>query len=117
MSNGGTNNQKSGNQLSSGLIMIAIGVIFLINQYTSIRINNWWAIFILIPALFNWYKAYKIVQETGAFTQGAVQTLLASLFPLFIAAIFFFDMDWGKVWPVFIILGGITALGNDWGRQ
>lgn len=105
------------NQRSSGLIMIAVGLIFLFNQFSDLQINNWWALFILLPVVTNWSKVYKIVKEAGTFTPEAIKLGLSSLVPIFVAVIFLFNLDWGKVWPVFIIIGGVTALGNDWGNQ
>jgi hypothetical protein len=105
------------NQRSSGLIMIAVGLIFLFNQFSNFHINNWWALFILLPVATSWSKIFQIVKEAGTFTREAIELGLNSLFPIFIATIFLFDLDWGKVWPVFIIIGGVTALGNDWSNQ
>lgn len=109
--------QNGGFQMSAGLMMVGIGVIFLINEITNFQIINWWAIFILVPAVLNWGNAYKLFQETGTITKEVIQMVLTSLFPVIVASIFFFDMDWGKVWPVFIIIGGVTALGIDWGNR
>ena len=34
-----------------GLVLIAVGVVFLLQNTTGFYINNWWAFFILIPRL------------------------------------------------------------------
>ena len=35
---------------------------------------------------------------------------MGGLAPLLVAIIFLFDLDWGRVWPPFLILGGIAML-------
>jgi len=101
----------------SGLIMIAIGVIFLVAQYSGFYFYNWWALFILIPVFAAWNRAFNIFREVGEITEEAIQVVTGSLFPLFVALIFLFNMDWGRVWPVFIILAGLSALARGWGQQ
>jgi len=110
-------NKRNDSGMMSGLIMIAIGIIFLVAQYTNFHFNNWWALFILIPVFAAWGRAFSIFRESGEITEEATQAVTGSLFPLFVALIFLFNMDWGRVWPVFIILAGLSALARGWGRQ
>ena len=100
-----------------GLIMIAVGVVFLVMQYSDIRFDNWWALFILIPALLAWSKAASLWKAAGRMNQGVISTLAGSLIPLFIASIFLFNWDWGRIWPGFIILAGINALAGSWDKN
>ena len=108
--------KKKSEGMASGLFLIAVGVIFLVMQFTDLRFNNWWALFILIPVFVAWRRAFSIFSETGKITEEATQIIAGSLFPLFVAAIFLFNWDWGQVWPGFIILAGISALARGWGR-
>ncbi len=108
--------KKRSEGMASGLILIAVGVIFLVMQFTDLRFNNWWALFILIPVFFAWSRAFSIFSETGAVTEEAIQVITGSLFPLFVALIFLFNWDWGQVWPGFIILAGVSALARGWGK-
>ncbi len=119
MTNEENTNTESGNNnsMASGLIMIAVGVIFLVMQNSNFRLNNWWALFILIPVVTSWSRAAKIFKEAGELTEEATQVIAGSLFPLFVAAIFLFNWDWGKVWPGFIIIAGFNALARVWGKQ
>lgn len=112
-----TNPEKRKSEgMASGLILIAVGVIFLVMQFTNLRFNNWWALFILIPVFVAWKRAFSIYSETGEITEEATQVIAGSLFPLFVASIFLFNWDWGQVWPGFIILAGVSALARGWGR-
>ena len=113
-----TNDHKRKNDgMTSGLILIAVGIIFLVMQFGGFHINNWWALFILIPVVTAWNRAIKTSAENGKITEESIQSITGSLFPLFVAAIFLFNWDWGQVWPGFIILAGINALGRAWGRN
>lgn len=93
-----------------GLVLIGIGAFFLLNNFTDFRLNNWWALFILIPAfgsLGNFFRAYR---AGGGFSNEARGSLIGSLILFFIASIFLFGLDWGLVWPIFLIIGGFGAL-------
>lgn len=103
--------------MTSGLIMIAVGVIFLGTQFIDFQFHNWWALFILIPAIVAWTWAARMIKEDGAMTPKSIQTISGSLFPLFVASIFLFQWDWTLVWPGFIVIAGLNAIANAWGQQ
>lgn len=93
-----------------GLVLIAIGAFFLLNNFTDFRLNNWWALFILIPAfgsLGNFLRAYN---RDGRLNNEARGSLIGSLILFFITAVFIFGWSWGTIWPVFLIIGGLGAL-------
>lgn len=93
-----------------GLVLIGIGTIFLLGNFTNIYINNWWALFILIPAFGNLCGAWMNLQRNGRFTHRGRKSLIGGLFLTVVASVFLFNLDWGVVWPVFLIIGGIGAL-------
>lgn len=93
-----------------GVVLIGIGGFFLLNNFTSFELNNWWALFILIPAfgsLGNFMRAYR---KDGRLSGEARGSLIGSMIMFFVTAIFLFELDWSAVWPVFLIIGGIGAL-------
>lgn len=93
-----------------GLVLIGIGAYFLLNNFTDFQLNNWWALFILIPAfgsLGNFMKAYR---QEGRVNGEARGSLIGGLMMLFVASIFLFGWNWATVWPVFLIIGGLGAL-------
>jgi hypothetical protein len=93
-----------------GLVMIGIGVIFLLNNFTNFHLNNWWALFILIPAfatLGNFWRAYR---GAGRLNHDARGSLIGSMILFFVAAVFLFGWSWGAVWPFFLIIAGLGAL-------
>lgn len=93
-----------------GLVLIGVGAIFLLNNFTDFRLDNWWALFILIPAfgsLGNFIRAYR---AQGGINDEARGSLIGSMILFFVTAIFLFGLNWGLVWPVFLIIGGIGVL-------
>ena len=93
-----------------GLVLIGIGLVFLLNNFTDFELHNWWALFILIPAfasLGNFLRAYR---QHGRMTDEARGSFIGMLILFFVAAVFLFGWSWGAVWPFFLIIAGVGAL-------
>ena len=93
-----------------GLVLIGVGVVFLLNNFTDFELHNWWALFILIPAfgsLGNFWRAYR---ATGHLNGDARGSLIGAMILFFVAAVFLFGWSWGAVWPFFLIIAGLGAL-------
>ncbi|HMT21292.1 MAG TPA: hypothetical protein PKE20_08625 [Promineifilum sp.] len=93
-----------------GLILIGIGAFFLLRNFTDFRLDNWWALFILIPAFGSFGNFARVYGREGALNGEARGSLIGGLILTFIAATFLFGWDWGVVWPIFLVIGGIGAL-------
>lgn len=107
----------SNSALMGGVVLILVGVVFLLQQTAGINLQNWWALFILIPAVMALGAAWNMYRADGRLSPRVLGTAAGSLFPLLIAAIFLFGLDWGSVWPVFLIVAGIGGLlGRGAGR-
>ena len=94
----------------AGVAIIAVGVIFLLGNFTNFHLDNWWALFILIPGLMTFANAWRARQEDGHWSKRARGSIIGGLAITLVALIFLFNLDWGKIWPVFLILGGVAAL-------
>lgn len=93
-----------------GLVLVGIGALLLLNNFTGFRLQNWWALFILIPAfgsLGNFVRSYN---SGGRLSHEARGSLIGSMILFFIAAVFLFGWSWAVVWPFFLIIGGVGAL-------
>lgn len=90
-----------------GLVLIILGVVFLFQNITGIGFGNWWALFILIPALWAFWRAWGLYQEEGKVTRRVANMVYGGLFPFLVAVLFLFNLDWGRLWPVFLIVAGI----------
>jgi hypothetical protein len=92
-----------------GVALIALGLIFLVQNYLGYEFRNWWALFILIPAIGSFVSAYAVWREHGSTTAAAGSFTMGIVFTA-VAAVFLLDLPWGRIWPVFIILAGIGML-------
>ncbi len=111
-----TRSSRSGAWVVGG-VLIAVGVVVLLRNLGVIQAGfDWWALFILIPALAAFGSAWNAAREDGRFSRRARGSTMGGLFVLAVALIFLFNLDWGEVWPVFIILAGLAALVTSGGR-
>ncbi|HFQ92713.1 MAG TPA: hypothetical protein ENK32_01790 [Anaerolineae bacterium] len=93
-----------------GLALISVGVLLFLSATTDFYLHNWWALFILIPAFSSLGNAWQNYRADGRFSKSVRGPFIGGLFILLVAAIFLFDWDWGKVWPLFLVIAGIGAL-------
>lgn len=95
-----------------GIVLIALGGVFLLQNLTPFRLINWWAIFILLPAASSFVAAWRKYQEAGRLTRGARGSLFGGLIFSMVAAIFLLNLDLSRFWPVFIIAAGLAIMVN-----
>jgi hypothetical protein len=101
-----------------GGVLIAVGVIFIIRNVSGVTFDNWWALFILIPGLGSLATAYRMWDRAGRrLTAAARGPLIVGLILLAVTAVFVFELDWGKVWPAFLILIGLGVLLSSFQRR
>lgn len=106
---------KNRGNLMSGLALIGLGVIFLLTNFSGLPLQNWWALFILIPAVKQLSGAWSSYQENGRLTRSGRSNLTGGLILSLVAFAFLFGLNWGFIWPFFLILGGLGAIlgAND----
>ena len=104
-----------------GLVLIGIGVIFLLVNMGLFSFGalpqNWWALFFLLPIagiLVNVFRAYK--RDDGSFRHTVSSQLIGAGVLALIMFVFLFGLDWGKIWPAFLIIAGLGALSRTWAR-
>jgi hypothetical protein len=96
-----------------GIILILIGGIFLLQNLTGFYIKNWWALFIMIPALESFSRFWQAIQNnTGQFPPSARKALIGGIVLTSIAAILFLDLNWFIFGPILLILAGAAILIN-----
>ncbi len=96
-----------------GVILILLGVIFLLQSMRGFYLNNWWALFILIPAFGSFADAWNIYRQTGRLSRRVRGALVTGCVFLLITATFLFNWNWGLVLPVLLIIWGVTLLLNS----
>jgi len=100
-----------------GLVLIVLGAIFLAENYFGTTLRNWWALFILIPAVGALASGYAMWRDGDR--DGAVGPIVGGLAFVGLTAVFLFDLPLGQLWPVFLIIAGVGLLvsrrGSSWG--
>ena len=102
----------------AGGVLILIGIVFIIRNVTGLLFNNWWALFILIPALGSLVTSYQMYERNDRrFTAASRGPLVGGVVLLAVTAVFLFNLDWGVVWPFFVILVGLGVLFSAFERK
>jgi hypothetical protein len=95
-----------------GAVLIVIGIVFLLQNLSGFYLQNWWALFILIPAIGAFASAWNQYQHSGRLTAGARGSLIGGFVMVIISAFFLFGVSFGNFWPILLILGGLALLAN-----
>ncbi len=94
------------------VVIVVVGVVLLIKNTGWLGedwdFGNWWALFILIPAFGSFANAWNSY-FTGErrFNANVARSIMFGLLLLAITVIFLLKLDWGKVWPVLVIIIGV----------
>jgi hypothetical protein len=97
-----------------GIVIILIGVYLLLSQIQGFAfINNWWALFILIPAVASfaaaWYQFNSAGKRLNRMARGSV---IGGLVLTLVAVTFLLNWNWGIVGPLLLIVAGVSIVLN-----
>jgi hypothetical protein len=106
--------KKQDHSIVTGIIIIIIGVIFLFQNLYVIELGHqWWALFFLIPISFMvsdiWRRRQNNQSKIPASARGSFTGIIVLSVLMFT---FLLELDWGIIWPVFIIIGGLSLILN-----
>lgn len=107
-----TTPRRGSNRLFFGLILIVIGLVFLLQQFGGFSLENWWALFILIPAFGSFSSAWYAYRSSGRINERVRAGLGGGLIVLVLALMFLFNLDWYIYWPLMVLVPGLTILFN-----
>ena len=93
-----------------GFVLIALGIVFLLQQTGRFALENWWAVFILIPALGSFAQAWRNYQEAGRFTTRARSNVIGGVVLILVAITFLLNLSWTWVGPILLVLLGVSLL-------
>ena len=99
----------------AGVILIVLGIAFLFQNTGNftIPLRNWWALFILIPAIGAFERAWQMYRDAGNhLTAQTRSSLLVGLVLTLVTAAFLFNINWTFFGPALIILAGLGILIN-----
>ena len=108
-------------RFSLGAVVIIVGLLFLAREHgyklDFLWIDNWWALFILIPAVAMATRVVTRVRRQGRFDAEAAGTSIGALATGLVAIMFLLDWDFGKWWPLFIVLGGLSIVISGFAKE
>jgi len=96
-----------------GAMLIALGVILLLENMNMIDFNNWWALFILLPAVGAFTNAWQNYQEDGQLSQRVRASLLGGFILVMVSMTFLLNWNWAYVGPLLLIATGVGFLLNS----
>jgi hypothetical protein len=103
---------REGGAWIGGVILIGLGVIFLLQNTGALYLQNWWALFILLPALGSFGASFTEYRVSGRFNAKARGSLAAGLVFTAIASVFLFNLNFSLLLPAVLILAGVGMLFN-----
>jgi len=98
-----------------GLILIVLGIAFLMQNLGIFLFpfTNWWALFILIPAIGACDRAFRAYKyANNQWTALARNSLFFGLILFIVTGILLFNLNWNLFGPLLIILIGLGILVN-----
>jgi hypothetical protein len=98
---------------TGGAILIGLGLVFLLSNLEIISLHNWWALFILMPAIVTFSHGWRSYREHGRFTHEARGQFTGSAILFLVAGTFIFGWSWALIWPCFLIIGGLGAIWSN----
>ncbi len=102
-----------GGALIGGVALITFGVIIMLQNMGMVQLHNWWALFILIPALGSFATAYGAYRTNGGRLNAMVRgSFMGGLLLTAIALVFLLGLDFSLLLPVILIGAGLGMLLN-----
>ena len=95
-----------------GAVLVLVGISLMVENLSGFTLENWWALFILLPALGafgNAWRAYKRDERISTQTRAS---LISGFLLTMVAAIFLLNLNWNILAPVLLILAGVGLLVN-----
>jgi len=98
-----------------GTILVVLGAVFLL-QNTGLlpqHIGNWWALFIMIPALAGYGSTLDELRKTGTLSRKSRSSLVFSVLLTLLSAFLFFELDFNFFGPLLLICAGFGIFLNS----
>jgi hypothetical protein len=120
------------------LILIAMGIVFFLGQANILDYGgSWWVIFIAIPGLILLWAGRTTHQQAGKVNTSAVIQGFLGAVCILLSIIFVFDptwsftrgwrldtyfpflrdINWGQVWPWFLVVPGVVLLYSGYSSR
>jgi hypothetical protein len=104
--------RRAGSGWIGSVVLLLLGSVLLLQNFGVVYAFNWWALFILIPAVGAFLAARTICRQTGRLGAAARGSLIGGIILLMVAVAFLFNLNWALVGPALLILAGFSILSN-----
>ncbi len=96
-----------------GILLILLAVIMLLHNLNIYTVHNWWALFILFPALGSFAGAWRMARQTGGqHSEHARSALVVGVLLTLVTGMFLFNLSWTVFGPILLVLAGIAIVAN-----
>jgi hypothetical protein len=102
----------------AALILIGIGVVLLLQNLGLAVPHNWWALFLLIPAVAAFMSALRTYNREGRITRASLAPFAGGVVLVVLAVIFLLELkiNWDLIGPIALILIGLGILARYYQR-
>ena len=105
--------RNGGGEWILGIVLILLGGFIYLQTMKIYTLNNWWALFILIPGLAALVEAWRVTRAAeGKFTRRARGSLILGVGLLLVTAVFLLGLNWTIFGPILLVLAGASMIIN-----
>src|SRR5512140_2769316 len=99
-----------GGAWAGGALLVLLGVVFLLQNMGAVVIGNWWALFVLLPAVGAFGAAWQSVGLDGQVSGRVIGSLVSGVILTLLTVLLFWGIDLTFIGPILLILLGIGVL-------
>ncbi len=96
-----------------GGTLIALGVASILSVLGIAQLQNWWALLILIVAVSNFARAWRLFKPSGRLSNDIIWSLALGIVTTAVAFILMLNLSWNIIWPVLLIITGLWLLSPE----
>lgn len=102
--------QEDNGRLVFAAVLILVGVALAVGMLTGYTVDNWWALFMLIPVGTMSLELWQDYAKNGRLTKKTSGLIIPIVILLVIISIFLFNLSWSIMWPASFIAVGLSIL-------
>lgn len=109
-----SNDSKKETRYWTGALLVLLGIYLLLEKSGYIpELENWWALFIILPGLATIGSALKSLTDGGIITRRIIDRIASGVTIMFVGCVMLFGWRWSQIWPVFLIIIGTEYFLKD----
>jgi cation transport ATPase len=91
-----------------GVLLVVVGGLLLLRDSFGVAFQNWWVVFLLIPAAAFLYRAYLAYQASGSVDREVSRQVIPGVVLLLVSVVFLFGLSWNVMGPLLLIFLGLV---------